>query len=373
MKKKILVISCDGLGNGGVQAVFMGIVRMLHSEYDFDCVVFTEESEGSDVNNYYEKEFLHYGGQIFRIPLYAGSNLIRKKTDYYLRGSYIYRSVCRIIKSNGPYHGVHCHNEYESALVLKAAYRYGVPVRITHAHIIYKEHNFMYNSLVGFRRRCIEKYATRKVGCSLEACHSMFLNYQQTTLLNNPYNEAKFFIRKDARKYSEGIQLIQIGRYCASKNQLFSIRVLEEIVRFHPKSRMVLVGFSLGTYIEELMVYVNAHNLGDNVLFLPGDADSEQLLSESHAMIFPSLDEGFGIVLIEAQAAGTMGYASDTVPRATNCGGVKYLSLHSDPKTWAQEIMDDYRAGRLTIPCPYDVEKYGYASVEASVRWLYLE
>lgn len=36
--KRILLVSCEGLGNGGVQAVIMSIVRNLHKEYLFDIL-----------------------------------------------------------------------------------------------------------------------------------------------------------------------------------------------------------------------------------------------------------------------------------------------------------------------------------------------
>ena len=75
--KRILLVSCEGLGNGGVQAVIMSIVRNLHKEYLFDILLFTSEKR------YYDEEFLTYGGQIFRIPRYEGKNQFRKKIYYY--------------------------------------------------------------------------------------------------------------------------------------------------------------------------------------------------------------------------------------------------------------------------------------------------
>ena len=68
---------------------------------------------------------------------------------------------------------------------------------------------------------------------------------------------------------------------------------------------------------------------------MPGDADMPKLLSQSSGFLFPSLHEGFGIVLIEAQAMGVKCYASDTVPRATDCGCVIYLPLKDGAKVWA--------------------------------------
>ena len=43
MKKRVLLVSCEGLGNGGVQAIMMGIVRKLSDDFHFDMLLFTSE------------------------------------------------------------------------------------------------------------------------------------------------------------------------------------------------------------------------------------------------------------------------------------------------------------------------------------------
>ena len=58
------MVSCEGLGNGGVQAVMMNIIRNMHKEYLFDMLLFTSEKR------HYDDEFLTYGGKIYRIPRY---------------------------------------------------------------------------------------------------------------------------------------------------------------------------------------------------------------------------------------------------------------------------------------------------------------
>ena len=127
------MVSCEGLGNGGVQAVMMNIVRNLHREYLFDALLFTSEKR------YYDDQFSSYGGNIHRIPRYEGSNKYRKKADYYIRGYKLYKDVKRLLIENGPYDVVHCNDEFESALIVKAAAECGVPVRITHTYYFTEE------------------------------------------------------------------------------------------------------------------------------------------------------------------------------------------------------------------------------------------
>ena len=109
--KKALMVSCEGLGRGGVQAVMMDIVRNLRGEYNFDMLLFTDEVR------YYDEEFLSYGGKILRVPFYEGGNRILRKLDYYIRGGRLYRGIYKAIQENGPYDVIHCNNVYESALL----------------------------------------------------------------------------------------------------------------------------------------------------------------------------------------------------------------------------------------------------------------
>ena len=48
--------------------------------------------------------------------------------------------------------------------------------------------------------------------------------------------------------------------------------------------------------------------------------------------------QGFGIALIEAQAAGLHCFVSDTITEESNLGLCEYYSLDSGAEMWAQKI-----------------------------------
>ena len=81
-----------------------------------------------------------------------------------------------------------------------------------------------------------------------------------------------------------------------------------------------------------------AKRLGVNkrVFIISNKRDVEKYYSAMDAFVFPSLFEGLGIVLIEAQANGLECICSEAIPEEANVGGIKMLPL--DTEKWANYI-----------------------------------
>ena len=88
------------------------------------------------------------------------------------------------------------------------------------------------------------------------------------------------------------------------KNQMFSLEIINRIRREYPEAVLTFVGYSMDQYENKIYKKIDQYGLKNNVEFYPGDADTLTLLSRTDAFLLPSLYEGFGIVLIEAQAVG---------------------------------------------------------------------
>lgn len=362
--KKVLMVSCDGFGKAGVQAVIMAIVRNLHEQVKFDALLFTDEVR------YYEEEFLSYGGKIFRIPLLQSNNGLVRKFLYFYNKIKIYKNVCKLLKSNPPYDAIHCNNNFDSFLCAKAAKKHGIPVRVIHSHVTtVSGEKRVLDFLNSYQTRQIIKYGTHFIGCSKAACETLFGNNSSWQIINNPYDEKEFVTDRytiiDDKE--DKINLIQVGSFSDNKNQIFSLRVLKSILELNQKASLSFLGF--GDYIKNIEEEAEKLGVSEHIAFLPHDSDIPFHLSQSHAFLFPSKIEGFGIAVIEAQAMGVPCYVSDTVPRSTNVGGCTYLSLN-DPSRWASCIVEDYKNNKRTCQ-GYNCEQFSTSNVVKVYKKIY--
>lgn len=95
-------------------------------------------------------------------------------------------------------------------------------------------------------------------------------------------------------------QFIYIGRLVFYKNLEVVIKAVNIAKKTHPMVTLLIVGG--GPHMKNLEELVNQLNLQNNVKFSGYVSSDEKfrLLSESQALVFPSLCEGFGLVILEA-------------------------------------------------------------------------
>jgi glycosyltransferase involved in cell wall biosynthesis len=111
--------------------------------------------------------------------------------------------------------------------------------------------------------------------------------------------------------------LTKIRRYKLIDN---AIRAMSKVRRIIPNCELVIAGRTNDfepCYENELRNLVSELNLSDIVSFQINVSESKkiELLKQSRALILPSAIEGFGIVVIEANACGTPVIVSDKVPK----------------------------------------------------------
>ncbi len=334
LMKRVLHVSSGGLTPGGVGSVIFSIVESLHNEVNFDCVVFNRIGQR-------EEEFEKYG-DLHRIHCYPKKG----KRDYFellLRPLKLYFGVRRICKQ-GEYDVIHCHNQHDAWPCLLAAKHAGVPVRISHAHVGIdgRKRSRIESLLKKNALRLLNKYATLRVACAAEAGKLLF-GENEFVLIPNCVDLNKYTRRGDL---PENLNFVHVGRFTYSKNQDFVLESFAEICKEFPTAHLYLIGYGEAFEVERLQEIIKRLGIEDQVEMVPGDvADIPSYYEKSKYMIFPSRFEGFGIVLIEAQAMQIECYASEVIPKEADVGLLHFMNLSDGAEKWAERIVADIKNG----------------------------
>ena len=164
----------------------------------------------------------------------------------------------------------------------------------------------------------------------------IFFGDIEYNVIFNSVNLEKFAPKMS--KNNDDLTFIHVGRYTYQKNQEFIIKIFYNSKKKIKKSRLMLVGF--GEDKEKLIKLVNELNLSESVFFIPGDnRDISKIYDEADYMIFPSIYEGFGIVLLEAQSKRIPCFVSEAIQKEVDVGLLNYINLSESEEEWAEKIL----------------------------------
>jgi len=95
-------------------------------------------------------------------------------------------------------------------------------------------------------------------------------------------------------------QFVYVGRLTLHKNLPLALRAIKKLASKYPKIKLIIAGD--GDYRKHLEKIVSALGIQQNVVFKGHVTEDEKyrLLASSQALVFPSLFEGFGLVILEA-------------------------------------------------------------------------
>jgi glycosyltransferase involved in cell wall biosynthesis len=132
--------------------------------------------------------------------------------------------------------------------------------------------------------------------------------------------------------------LLTVGRLVPQKGQRYLIQAMPDVLRAHPRARLLIVG--MGFLEPKLREEVAALGLGSSVSFLGRREDVPALMGAADLFVFPSLFEGLGVALLEACASGLPCVASNVgpLPEVIEDGITGVLVPSRDPKSLAGAI-----------------------------------
>ena len=327
---------------GGVETWLLHVLRSIgRDRFQFHFCTFGPQP------GLYASEVERLGGKMLRCP--KGANL------------WSFRNRFQRILREGNYDVVHSHVHLFSGAVLRWAKSEGVPIRIAHSHTTSdgksnSSPRMFYRKLM---RSWIHRYSTHGLAASQPAAAELFgENWQADTRVRvlyygidlEPFRQP---INKEEIRGEFGIPLEapvvgHVGRFVHPKHHAFILEIAAEILKMRPEIHFLLVGD--GPLRPEIEARVKAIGLAENVHFSGLRTDVPRIMRGAmDVFLFPSLYEGFGLTVLEAQAAGLRCLVSDAVPHeiVVSPESVEFLPLSGGPDRWAKEAMKRLDAPRL--------------------------
>ncbi|WP_230200259.1 glycosyltransferase family 1 protein [Bacillus niameyensis] len=323
----------SAMGRGGAETLIMNIYRKIdHSKVQFDFITHGE------MHGDYENEILLLGGRIYNIPSLGVSGPIQ-----YLR------NLIKIM-SREKFIAVHAHTDFQSGFPALAAKICKIKYRICHSHSSnwLKSNYFKEKVTLKILQSMIKLSATHLCSCSEEATEFLFGRKRNVIFLKNAIDLEKYEDldwRKSRISAIRELQLEEdtkiighVGRFSESKNHMFMLKLLKSLISEDTRYKLLFIGD--GPLKKEIENEATKQGLQENIRFLGVRSDIPRLMKAFDLFLFPSLFEGFGIVMLEAQSAGTPCIAATTVPASTDMGLglVKYVDLEDPIDKWCTEI-----------------------------------
>ncbi|MCD7790733.1 MAG: glycosyltransferase family 1 protein [Bacteroides thetaiotaomicron] len=264
----------------------------------------------------------------------AGIHIIRfeqrnKNLLSYLSG------LVKVIKEED-YDLVHVHgNSCTMSIECFAAMLAGCKVRIAHCHNTKCDHYLVHRLL----RPLFELTCTHRFACSQEA-GSWIFKRKNFEVINNgiyvdkyAYNEdIRMKMRKQIGVKPDEILLGYVGLFNYQKNQEFLIELISGLDSSY---KLLLVGN--GENYDGIKQKVQEKHLEKRVIFTGSVNNVCDYYQAMDCFLFPSRFEGFGLVALEAQAAGLPCINSEFVPQVIDVTHTAVF-LPLDTSVWLDKI-----------------------------------
>ncbi|MBQ7833689.1 MAG: glycosyltransferase family 1 protein [Lachnospiraceae bacterium] len=338
---------------GGTESFLMNLYRKIdRTKIQFDFLnVYNKVIACQD-------EIESLGGKIYYLDMarHHGLKAYHKKLDNFF------------LENANKFDAVHCN--FQSLIntdILKYAKKYGIKVRIAHAHNsgYGKMPNIKQKLIIAFNKMSLGVHATHYFACSELAANWMF--GKKATIVKNAIDTERFLFSEEKRMsirtqmgISDAFIVAFVGRMDPQKNPLFMLEIFSHLKAILPNAKLLVIGD--GILKGQMVERISQLKIQDDVIMMGSRDDVNTLLQAADAFLLPSLFEGLGIVLIEAQAAGLPTITSDRVvpPYLRVTELLRFISLDDAPQEWARCIVKSKNTMRVNTK--KEIENAGYDS-----------
>ncbi len=347
------------LNRGGAETWLMDVVRGVSREDLAIDVCLVGRSRGA-----YEEEFRSLGGHVHRCPL--GRNPWR------------FSSRLTDLLRREPYDVVHSHLYYFSGVVLRAAARAGIAQRVAHNHPVedLKRGGLVRRFYSTWMRQWICRYGTDFVGPTRASLNAFWgpdwERDPHKRVLYNGIRVERFLASVDRAAVREELGIpresriiLNVARFAPHKRQSLLVDVAQYISENLKDVYFLLIGD--GPLRDEVEKRARELGICERFRFIRGLPNIDRFWLASDVFAFPSINEGFGIAIAEAAAAGLPVIASDILgvrEAATACNDPVLLALDATAQQWGEAIsgalcrpmVNDERRAKALRSFPFTIE-----------------
>lgn len=336
---------------GGIEAYLLNYYRHIdRSKIQFDFITH------SHVEDEIKKEIESLGGHVFDWEAFRLNRFfaIKKKISSFLE------------EHRNEYNILHCHMANAAFLYFPLAKKAGIK------HCILHSHN---NRAAATFSHAIRNYpllyignmeATERIACTEDAGRFLFGKYP-FTIIKNSIDVNRFIYSSSMRDFmreklhlGKNFVIGHVGRLNSQKNQSFLIKIFSKIHQKYPDVRLLIIGE--GKDETALKQLVQGLNLRHVVKFLGAKKNIEDYYQAFDAFVFPSIYEGLGIVLVEAQCSGLPVFSSaDVIPSDAKVSDLlTFIPLKNNEDQWAEIIGERINNKFLRKSPVEEIRKAGY-------------
>lgn len=327
--KRILFIS-HFLSRAGTETFMMNMFRGIdHKRFQIDFLIYTKKETD------YTREVEDAGCKVWRITS-------RKESPVKW-----YSELNRFFKQHAKeYAAVHyCGNSLTTIAPIVFAYRYGVPIRICHAHN--SSSAGLHNKVLHLLQRGIaRKITTHHFACSSMAA-KWFFGSGNAVVIKNGIQTSRFAYKPEVRMQirteldipKNAFIIGHVGRFENEKNHSFLLDIFAVFAKAHPDARLMLIG--RGVLMDAIKEKTSTLGITNKVLFMGEQKNVNELLQAFDLFLMPSTFEGQPFVLIEAQCAGLPCLVSDVInDDICLTPNIRKLSLQQNAEEWSKQMTE---------------------------------
>lgn len=342
------------LGVGGAETWLMSLLRYFREQNDslpvkvkFDILL----TGGRKA--VFDEEASALGARLFYVPF------TRRTAISFVR-------QFRRILAEGNYDAIHDHQDYIGGLHFLMGAGLLPRIRVAHVHnpLLHLSNyltgasrrltsavgrrglRYLATDIVGTSQQVLQEYGFSRIlfpNARLGAVHCGF----SVSEFRDDSNDARRTLRAELELSAFDKIVLFVGRLSShrdpklnQKNPLFALEVVKAAISLDSTINLIIAGGGESAQ-DELKAKVQSWGLQKNIHFLGVRRDIPRLMLCSDLLLFPSLAEGLGMVVVEAQAAGLRVLASDTTPQECVVlpSLVEFLPLGASSERWADEVV----------------------------------